>query len=113
MGEAHSKHSLDRPHASNGLGALARVGWMVVGTIMILSLGMSIASQPAWSFTIRDAVFWGATVATGLIRYIDVTRLDGQTAQGDPATTRDLTKYLIALAAIALLLWLGAHSVRL
>lgn len=113
MGDAHSKSGSDQAQASGGLGALARIGWMVVGSITMLSLAMSIASQPAWSFAVRDAVFWGVTLATGIVRYIDVTKLDGQTANGNRATTKDLRQYLISLAAIACLMWVGAQSVWL
>jgi hypothetical protein len=114
MGETRSKIDSDRqPQAHSGLSALARIGWMVVGSIMMVSLAMSIASQPAWSFTSRDLVFWGVALATGIVRYIDVTKLDGQTANGDRATTKDLRQYLISLVAIACLLWVGAQSVWL
>lgn len=113
MGDAHSKNGSDQSRASGGVGALARIGWMVVGSITMVSLAMSIASQPAWSFTVRDVVFWGVAFATGVVRYIDVTKLDGQTAKGDRATTQDLTQYLISLAAVACLMWVGAQSVWL
>jgi hypothetical protein len=114
MGEAHSKTKSDhQPRASSGFSALARICWMVVGSITMLSLAMSIASQPAWSFTTRDAVFWGVTLATGIVRYVDVAKLDGQTANGDRATMKDLTQYLVSLAAIASVLWVGAQSVWL
>lgn len=96
-----------------GLGALARIGWMVVGTFLILSLGMAIASQPRWSFGIRDVFFWSATLATGVLRFVDVTKLNGQTAQGDRATIGDLRRYLAVLAAFSSLLWIGAQSVHL
>ena len=111
MGDANSKNGSDPAQASGGFGALARVGWMVVGSITMLSFAMSIARQPAWSLTVRDAAFWGVTLATGIVRYIDVTKLDGQTAKGDRATTKDLRQYLISLAALACLMWVGAQSV--
>jgi hypothetical protein len=96
-----------------GLGALARIGWMVVGTVLILSLGMAIASQPAWSFGARDVFYWGAVLGTGFLRFVDVTKLNGQTTKGDRATLADLHRYLVVLAAFSSLLWVGAQSVHL
>jgi hypothetical protein len=113
MADAHTKGGSNHPPARNGLGALARVGWMVVGTVVILSLAMGIASRPAWSFGIRDILFWSAAFTTGLFRYIDVTRLEGQTANGDRATGADLRRYLVGLAATASALWVAAQSVWL
>ena len=104
-----SGHGTD--HA--GLGALARIGWMVVGTFLILSLGMAIASQPTWSFGIRDVFFWSAAVGTGFLRFIDVMKLNGQTSKGDRATVADLRRYLVVLAVFSSLLWVGAQSVHL
>jgi hypothetical protein len=112
MGETQTKNGSHEP-ASSGLSALARVGWMVVGTISMLALAMSIASLPAWSFGVRDVLFWSVTLGTGTLRYIDVTRLEGQTASGEPATRADLWRYLLGLAVLACALWLAAQSVRL
>ena len=113
MRDAQTKEPVRSETAGNGLGALVRVGWLAVGTIAILGLAMSIASRPPWSLGIRDVLFWGFTAGTAALRYIDVMKLDGQTTRGDRATTGDLARYLVGLAAATTLLWLGAQSVQL
>jgi hypothetical protein len=113
MPDTQIQNGSNQPSASTGFGALARIGWMVVGTVLILSLGMAIASRPAWSLGIRDVLFWGAVLATGLLRYIDVTRLDGQTANGGLATNTHLQRYLVGLVVVSTALWVAAQSIGL
>lgn len=96
-----------------GWGALARIGWMVVGTMLLVSLAMSIASRPVWTFGVRDVLFWLSAIGTGLVRYVDVVKLKGQTARGDDATLADLRKYLAMLALTSCAMWLGGQSVEL
>ena len=113
MRDAQSKEPSSSEAPGTGLGALVRIGWLAIGTITILGLAMSIASRPVWSLGIRDVLFWGLTAVTAALRYVDVTKLDGQTTSGDRATTGDLVRYLVGLAVAATLLWLGAQSVEL
>jgi hypothetical protein len=113
MRDAHIKEQPSSELPGNGLGALVRIAWLAVGTIAILVLAMSIASRPAWSLGVRDVLFWGVTAGTAILRYIDVTKLDGQTTRGERATTGDLVRYVVGLAICTTLLWLGVQSVEL
>lgn len=113
MRDAQSKEPSSSEMPANGLGALVRIGWLAVGTIATLSLAMSIASRPPWSLGVRDVLFWCVTAGTAALRYIDVTKLEGQTAGGDRATIGDLARYVLGLTLAATLLWVGAQSVQL
>jgi hypothetical protein len=57
-----------------GSGALVRLGWMVGGPLMILIAGLTILSTPAWTFTVRDAVFWFGAAMALVLRYLDIAR---------------------------------------
>lgn len=109
MHDMQSKDSSRSEHG-NGLGALTRLGWIAVGPVVMLGMGMSIASLPAWSFGVRDLVFWGVAVLVGVLRYVDIVTLDGQNSYGQPATKTDLRRYLVGLALVVSVVWLGAQT---
>jgi hypothetical protein len=94
-----------------GIGALVRIGWIAVGFVSLVMMTMSIANHPTWAFGWRDGVFWGLAAITGALRYLDVTRFGGETANGAPATARDLRTYLVGLVLAASAAWVVAHSV--
>lgn len=93
--------------------ALVRIGWMLIGSVGMVISVMTIAGFPAWTFSLRDGVFWGAVVATGILRYWDATRLGGENSRGEPTTPRDLQRYLGGLAALSVMAWVAAQSVHL
>src|SRR5688500_13529847 len=100
MHDSQSKESPRSEQQGSGFGALARIGWIDAGPVAMLGLGMSIASMPAWSFGLRDVLFWGVTALSGLLRYFDVIKFDGQNSYGQPATEAELRRYLAGLAVI-------------
>lgn len=91
---------------------LVRLGWMLAGTLVMLVSVMTIASLPAWTFSFRDGVFWGAVIATGGLRYWDTTRFAGQTASGGLTTTSDLHRYLGGLGVFAVVAWMTAQAIH-
>lgn len=101
------------PQHGAGVSALVRLGWMVGGTLAMIVSGMSIAAQPSWTFGWRDVVFWSAALASIALRYLDVTRFAGETADGQPATRADLARYAAGLCLTAAVAWFCAHALRL
>ena len=92
---------------------LVRLGWMVAGTLTILISALMIASEPTWTLGLRDLVFWVAVVATGILRYVDISRFHGETTNGEPATAAHLKRYLTGLTALAAVAWLAAQSLHI
>ena len=92
-------------------GCLVRVLWMVIGQGALAILAFTLLRQSPWSFSVRDVAFW---LIVGLViaaRYVDVTRFDGRTANGEPATLRDFRRHTIGLVLVCGAVWTFAHSV--
>ena len=108
-----SSDNAGTPAAARGGSPGLRLGWMLVGPAALLISGMFMASQPPWTFGLRDLAFWAAVVACGVMRYLDVTRHNGETTDGQPATRGDLLRHLLGLAVLSAIFWGGAQSIQL
>ena len=95
---------------TTGVGCLVRLFWFFGGNaILIVSAGY--ISQHRGSFlSVWDAVFWGTAILLMAVRYLDITRLHGQTAAGGPATIGHWRRYAILLLGAASLAWLATHA---
>jgi hypothetical protein len=99
--------------SDTGAAVLVRLGWMLGGTLTMLISGFSIASTRQWAFGLQDAVFWSGALFAVVLRYWDIRRFHGQTANGDPATMVHFTRYLAMISVMALSGWLAAQSIHL
>ena len=98
---------------TGGLGCLVRFAWLIVGHgAILLSLVWAFQSQRT-GFAVADVVLWGAVVACIALRYLDVSRLNGLTATGRPASIADWRRYALILITAALVLWGAAHGTTL
>jgi hypothetical protein len=86
---------------------------MGAGNAALLLLTVSILQEPSWTLTAKDAVFWSTVTAVLVLRYVDVTRLGGRTADGQPATWGHLVRHAVALLVLSAVLWTLAQSVQL
>jgi hypothetical protein len=88
-----------------GMGYLVRFIWMLIGpAVAILSL-LLIFQNRQGSFSSADAVLWCAVLASVVLRYIDVSRLNGLKATGEPASIADWRRYALVVVIVALVLW--------
>jgi hypothetical protein len=94
----------------SGLGYLARFIWMLIGPVVAILSLLLIFQNRQGSFSTADAFLWGAVVACVVLRYIDVSRLNGLKATGEPASIADWRRYALVLVVIALVLWGFARS---
>ena len=95
---------------TTGVGCLVRLFWFFGGNaILIVSAGY-ISQHRGSLLSVWDAVFWGAAILLMAVRYLDITRLHGQTATGDPATIGHWRRYVVLLLAAASLAWLATHA---
>ena len=97
------------PNQDAASGCLVRLVWMLLGNLVLVISALSISHRAA-SFSGADVVFWVTVVAVIWLRYIDITRLHGQTATGTPATMAHWRRYSMLMAAGAFALWIIAHA---
>lgn len=100
----------DSPQQHLG-GCLTRLCWMMLGNAALVFLSVAIAWKrveiPSWA----DAAFW--TVVAGIIavRYLDVSRFGGRTADGrETATMHHWRRYALVLIGASVILWGVAHG---
>ncbi len=90
-------------------GCFCRLIWMLVGIVALLFLGIEIVRRPGFSGV--DAAAGAVVAGMILARFVDVRYLNGQTADGKPATMADWRRYSVRLAALALVLWGLLHAI--
>ena len=95
------------------LGAVARLYWMLLGNAGLSLLAFRIAQRGPERTWITDVAFWTVVASVVLVRYLDIVRLGGTTASGDPASLGDWRGYSWRLLLIALAVWIVAHALRL
>lgn len=105
----NAKQELPQPVPSSILGVIFRLTWMAYGNLALVLLAILIAQAGALSAL--DVAFWGAAGVLVWVRYIDVTRLDGLTAEGEPASLRHWRRYTGYLLGASAALWALAHGV--
>lgn len=91
------------------LGALVRLTWMAFGNGVLFILTLKIAH--AGRMSALDVLFWAVVVALVVLRHVDITRLRGQTTNGERANLRDWRRYVLCVGGVAALLWALAHTV--
>jgi len=91
------------------LASIVRVLWFVVGNAALLLLAVLITEEEALSGL--DIAFWAIVVALILLRYIDITRLNGLTSDGEPASLQHWRRFSLLLLLIAGGVWVLAHGV--
>ncbi len=100
-------HTSDRASDDSLIALIARLFWMILGPIGLILLAMVILRHGA--FSLRDGVFAIALLGAMFARYVDVSRYHGKTAEGAPATMKDVRSYMRGLLLLAVAVWGGAH----
>ena len=80
----------------------------MAGNVIIFFLCLKIFQKNG--FSILDAAFWVTVAAMVLVRYIDITRFNGQTSDNQPATLAHWRKYILLLLAVSAAMWVLAHA---
>jgi hypothetical protein len=94
---------------STGTGCLVRICWLLLGNVAILIAARVIAlhKESFWSPT--DLAFWIIVAGMIAIRYLDISKLDGLTATGEPASMKHWKVYSLLLTVISLVIWGLSH----
>lgn len=90
------------------LSVIVRLSWMAVGPALLFFLLFRIAE--VGRATVLDVLYWAVAVGLVVLRRVDITRLGGQTANGDPAGLADWRRYALGVGVAALGLWGFAHT---
>jgi len=92
-------------------GCLVRLFWIAAGNLALLFLAVAIFQRGG--FSALDLAFWAVVVALASARYADITRFQGRTTSGEPATMRHFRRYLVTMVSLAGGLWVGVHALML
>ena len=99
----------DNPAQEHASGCFVRLAWMLIGNLILAVCALSIIKSSGTFFSLADLVFWATVAAAIWLRYLDVSRLGGQTVYGQPATMAHWHRYAVLLPAAALVVWIIAH----
>ena len=106
---SQNKNEIPPARQTGCLAGIVRIIWLVVGNAALLLLTILITERRSLSGL--DIAFWAIVVALILLRYIDITRLNGLTANGEPASLQDWRRYVLLLLLIAGGVWVLAHGI--
>lgn len=81
---------------------------MAFGNIALVAATLGIYKSAGW--TIADLLFWIVVGALIGSRYVDIVRYQGKTADGEPATTAHLKRYVVVLLGTATVVWAVARA---
>lgn len=99
------------PAQDRASGCFVRLAWMLIGSVILAFSALSIATSSGTVFSVVDLVFWATVAGAIWLRYIDISRLEGQTVYGQPATMAHWHRYALRFPAAALGIWIIAHIV--
>lgn len=87
-------------HEASQTGCLLRLFWMLYGyAIVFLSLGVVIVNEVAFP-AIHDGVVWLTVALMSAARHIDISRYEGTTAIGEPATLAHWRSYTATIVLV-------------
>ena len=88
-----------------GSGCLLRLYWMFGGNIVLLFLVVFTIDKhfkfPSW----LDLAYLITVLTLVVVRYIDVSYMQGETAEGKPASMKDFRSYVLILIIASSLVW--------
>jgi hypothetical protein len=106
--QPESKHIAAKPAPIGCFGLVVRMIWLLAGNAALLMLAILIFQKRG--FTVLDVGFWAVVAALVLLRYVDITRLQGLTSDSEPATLKHWRVYAIKLAVASAAIWGAAHA---
>jgi hypothetical protein len=96
----------------SALGLFGRGLWMIGGPAALLASTVVILSSPQAGWRTRtDIVFWIALAAMIVGRLLEHFGGDPRTSMGEPATSKDLWRYLAVTSVACVLVWLVANTI--
>ncbi|RJO68942.1 MAG: hypothetical protein C4523_06625 [Myxococcales bacterium] len=97
------------PRYDSILKVVARLYWIAFGNFPLFFLPILIVQNKAYGPSLYDLFFWLAWLALVLVRYADIVRLNGKTADYEPATLSHWKRYAFKLTALSIAAGVSAH----
>jgi len=91
------------------LSVLIRIFWMMIGNMALGLFAAFIVINRIPYFSIHDFIYWIVVVMLITARYIDVKKMNGLTAEGEPATIVHWRRYTFLLILVSMSLWIISH----
>ncbi len=92
-------------------GCLVRLFWFFFGNVILLITASFIARHRDRFLSLADLIYWATVACIMAARYVDIKRLNGLTAAGQPASMSHWRRYVLLVSVLALALWGAAHAV--
>lgn len=81
---------------------------MFGGNGLLAYMVFYVIHHPSRSVMIPGLMYAGTLIAMIVVRYVDIRFLNGETAEGKPATLAHWRQYSVILIAVALIVWIAA-----
>jgi len=101
--------SSESPDAMHLSGCLVRLYWMGIGNVALLLCAAAILTHRGGFLSVADIVYWVLAATLGVVRFVDIRKLGGRTAAGEPASAAHWRRYLIFLIVASSIIWGAAH----
>lgn len=89
---------------------VGRIFWIMIGPLLLVVLGYRVfLTAPDGWLTPADLGFLGILALLVVVRCLEFRSERPQKATGEPATTQDLRRYVVAAILLGLLAWIGAN----
>ncbi len=106
MSESNDQIATPQAHAS---GCLTRLTWMLFGNLVLFFSALALTNNYGFYLSWADLALWAAVVVMIGARYLDIKRLGGLTAGGEPANMGHWRRYALIMVAVGAVLWIGGH----
>jgi hypothetical protein len=108
--EAVSQRTPQTPKNNTSLMQLfLRLLWMMFGNAVVFFAAAYIVTDSPGELSHVDIIYWLGAAALIGARLLDITRYNGKTADGEPATLAHGLRYSVVVAAVATTVWLAIH----
>jgi hypothetical protein len=101
----------DQPQTPRRRSVFLRVYWMLLGAAALFTLGLIVLRGGHSVTSVPSLGMWVVAASMIAARWLDITRFDGLTAEGEAATPSHLRSYALGVAVITAGLWAGALAV--
>lgn len=88
---------------------VSRLYWMMIGPFVLVLLAFLIVKTGDGWLTRYDVAYLGMLAGLILARWLEFRSGNPRTAEGTPATPKDLRKYAIGAVAFGMLAWVIAN----